>query len=119
MEKLYGSFENILELESLISGIFSASRNKEKIPYERVRIKPVLIKGEYRIQFAYDYKNKVIHENLNKAEALLKFKALSLNEFRNINIFTIDEDLEVLISKKKKVRINSKKPSKKTGEFFP
>ncbi len=111
MEKLYEKFEEILADESLIYGVFSGLRRKD-LDFNKVRIEPVLIKGLYNIQFSYEYKNKVIHENLNKEAALEKLKDLSFNDFRQVNLFTTREDIEVLISKKRKLRIGLKKPSR-------
>lgn len=117
MENLKNIFTDIIRNESLIGGIFSGKRSKEVEDYEKVRIEPVILKETYKIQFVYEYRNKVLHENLDKEEAIEKMYLLAYDEFKNINLFLVDKDLEVLISKKRKVKINDRKASKKLANL--
>ncbi len=116
MEKLYGIYNEVLQ-EGLVSAVLSNLRNKKDKTYNRVRVEPVLIKSEVKIQFSYEYDDKVLHENLNKDEALDELKKLSYEKFRQINIFTEVRDIEVLISKKRKLRIIESEASKEQQDL--
>ncbi len=48
-----------------------------KKSFNKVDIKPVLIKDEIKIQFTYNYKTKVIHENLSLYESTEKNRETS------------------------------------------
>lgn len=61
----------------------------------------MLIKEEIKIQFAYNYKTKVIHENLSPPKEAVENIMEILNNFRQGIFFTKDADYQILISKKK------------------
>lgn len=71
----------------------------------------MLIKDEIKIQFTYNYKTKVIHENLSLYESTEKIGKL-LKNFRQGMFFTKEADYQILISKKGKVKILEKSPTK-------
>lgn len=102
--------EIILDLK-LIEGNLSNPRKRNEKTYIKVDIKPVLIRDEIKIQFTYNYKEKVSHENLDLYEAMEKLMEL-FREFRQGMIFTPDNDYQILISKRGKVKILRKKATK-------
>lgn len=110
VEKLLN--EIILKKE-IIGGVLSNLRKKDEEGFTKVDIKPVLIKDEINIQFAYNYKSKVIHENLELTKSVDKIKELLNEYFTQAVIFTKKADYQILISKKGKVKILEKKPTKK------
>lgn len=112
MEKLQKLIEEIIKEEKLIYSVLSNVKNKNEDTFNKVNIKPVLIKNEKYIQLAYEYKDKVIHKNLKNDEFITEFKKLLLNYFKQGVIFTIDADYQIIISKKGKVSILKKKPTK-------
>lgn len=112
MEKLQKIIEEVVKEEKLISSVLSNLKNKDEDTFNKVNIKPVLIKNERCMQLSYEYKDKVIHKNLKDDEFIIKFKDLLLNHFKQAMIFTIDADYQVIISKKGKVSVLKKKPTK-------
>lgn len=112
MDKLKKIIEEITKEETLIYSVLSNLKDKDKDTFTKVNIKPVLIKNEKYIQFAYEYKDKVIHKNLKSDEFIIEYKELLLNHFKQAIIFTTDADYQVIISKKGKVSILKKKPTK-------
>src|SRR5699024_7536285 len=95
--------EIILNLE-VIEGNLSNPRKKDEKNFNKVDIKPVLIREEIKIQFTYNYKTKVIHDNLDLDESMERLMEL-FKEFRQGMFFTREGDYQVLISKKAKVKI--------------
>ena len=112
MEKLKELIQEIIKEEKLIYAVLSNLKSKDKDTFSKVNIKPVLIKDEKHIQLAYEYQDKVIHKNLKDDEFTAEFKDLLSDHFKQAMIFTTDADYQVMISKKGKVKILKKDPSK-------
>ncbi|WP_237690816.1 class I SAM-dependent methyltransferase [Paenibacillus caui] len=118
METLRKLIHQIAEEGGLISATLSQRRNKsEEQAYTKVQIKPVELKGQLHYQLAYYFSNKVTHENI--LPALLEERLAELFEttFRQALLCTVDADYQVLISKKFKVSILTKAPSKTAGSL--
>lgn len=111
MQNLENLWHEITEAESLIDAIFSNVRNKNETEYSQVKIKPILIKEELHYHLEYVFEKKVTHENLQPIEFNLRMTELA-SIMKQINIYTIDHDYQVLMSKKMKVTIIKKAPSK-------
>ncbi len=116
MDEVIRLLKEIFEEEILIQGVFSDLRKKDN-DYKKVNIKPVLIKNRYHIHFTYEYDTKVIHKNLDIYDSVEEIKYLLANIFKQGNIYSEEADLQILISKKFKVNILKKKPSKKSGDL--
>ncbi|MFB5678604.1 SAM-dependent methyltransferase [Paenibacillus terreus] len=101
-----------MEEGSLITATLSQLRKKEQASFTKVQIKPVELKKKLFYQFAYVYSNKVTHENLTPPEATERMTALFEETFRQGLLCTAEADYQVLISKKFKVSILTKSPSK-------
>ena len=115
MQNLHNLWDNITNDQSLILAIISNVRSKSETPYTQVKIKPILIKGQYHYHFEYIYENKVAHENLEAEASRQRIADLS-HTMKQMNFFTTDYDYQVLISKKMKVTI-IKKPGTKQQDL--
>ena len=111
MENLQNLWHEITEDESLISAIFSNVRNKNETDYIQIKIKPILIKDELHYHLEYIFEKKVTHENLQAEQFNQRVGELT-RIMKQINIYTTNHDYQVLISKKMKVTIIKKAPSK-------
>lgn len=96
----------------MIMASISQLRKKEGISYTKVQIKPVELKKVLHYQFAYYYSNKVVHKNASAVEAITLLEELFEQTFRQGIICTSEADYQILISKKFKVSILTKSPSK-------
>lgn len=117
MDKVYVLIEALIEDESMISSVLSNVRNKERIDYHKVNVRPIEIKGARNYHFSYHQEKKVIHENLNPEEAIEKLKELMKDFFRQGQFYTKEEDYQILISKKGKATILKKAPTKTPQEL--
>lgn len=96
-------------LRSLLSAdleklVFSAARNKS-IPYKRITIRPIGLKGSLAFQAEFSYEKKVRHENFS-AEEVLDFCLYTIkNDFKQINARTKTEEVQILAAKADKPRI--------------
>ncbi|SCG83161.1 hypothetical protein DW1_1591 [Proteiniborus sp. DW1] len=114
MESIGLLIEDIIRSEKVIYAVLSNVKKKSQATFNKVNIKPVLIKDEKKFQFTYEYESKVIHKNLDSYEAILEINNLLNEYFRQAMIFTIEADYQILISKKGKATVLKKKPTKET-----
>ncbi|WP_069649037.1 class I SAM-dependent methyltransferase [Caloranaerobacter ferrireducens] len=112
MDEILKLLHDIIDKNSLIYGVLSKVRVKNEENFSKVTIKPVLIKNSMNIQFTYHYKNKVMHKNINLNESSKEIVRLIDTYFRQAVLFTTEADYQILISKKGKVKILKKKPTK-------
>ncbi|GIP30434.1 methyltransferase [Paenibacillus sp. J23TS9] len=101
----------------MITATLSQLRKREGVPYTKVQIKPVELKKKIHYQFAYVHPNKVVHQNIPAEEAEEAIMQLFEQTFRQGMICTPDADFQILISKKYKVSILTKSPSKTSADL--
>lgn len=117
MDDIRELIDGVFGQETLISGIFSNLRKKEGAEYQKVDVRPVVIKGQKLYQFSYHYPKKVTHENLEAKASAEKIKALMAGYFRQGQLYTAEGDYQILISKKGSGTILKKPPSKKAQDL--
>ncbi|MFC5590836.1 class I SAM-dependent methyltransferase [Sporosarcina soli] len=86
---------------SFISGTISQSRTKTD-ELKRVKVKPVELKGQFHIQFEYQYERILKHENVTP-DALREQLQQLLERFKQVHAEFSDEKIHVQLSKKFKV----------------
>lgn len=116
MNQVTNVLKDLIKNEQIIQVILSNVRRKDE-GYNKVDIKPVLIRDELKYQFSFNYSNKVIHKNLNSFETINEIVKLLEENFKQGMIFSQDADYQILISKKDKVNILKKKPSKEVANY--
>ena len=105
--------DRILARESLIRAVFSGEQKGSSLPWVKVVVRPVELKGQIHLQFSYfDEKKDITKNYLEEAEA--KVNELLALPFRNIFIESSAGNLQVNISKKGKALVNETKPSTAT-----
>lgn len=85
-------------LPSLVRLVFSDCR-KKSLPYRKVTIRPVKVKGEITFQAEYTYRDKVLHDNLSPEEAFSLSCELILRDFKQINAFTLHGEVQILAAR--------------------
>lgn len=111
MDKLIELFKEIYIEENakkLIKLVFGNVRKKSN-PYKKVTIHPVKLQCNLMFQIEYNFEKKVTHENLSTIEVIELSEKLINEEFKQINIKTTIEDIQVLASKPEKPKIIRKK----------
>ena len=107
LEQLEQRLAGIFDEGELIRMIFSAKRRKS-LEYNKVVIRPVKLSGKMMFQAEYTFDKKVTHENLSADDALARALDLVQSDFKQVNIFTASEDIQILASKPEKARITTK-----------
>lgn len=105
MEEIRNVLKNTLNIE-FIRGTISGPRKKEGII--KVKMRPLEKRGGLYFQFEAFTKTQAFHENLT-SEAAGERAALYMEDFRQMQIETVKEDITILVSKKGKVTVQRKK----------
>lgn len=105
----------ILARDELIRATFSGEQKGSSLPWNKVVVRPVEIKGEIHLQFSYFDDKKDITKNY-LADAASKVDELLALPFRNIFVESADGNVQVNISKKGKAVVSEPKPSKTSTE---
>lgn len=87
--------------------IFSNPR-KKSLPYRKVTLRPVILQCRMMYQAEYQYEKKVIQDNLSADEVIGTCLDLVVRDFKQVNIFTEESDIQILASKPAKPRFISK-----------
>ena len=83
-----------------------AQKNDE---LRNVYVKPVLIKGKRLFAFTYHYERRDEVKNYDASQMLDMLKEMLPNRFLNAVLFTVNEDVTLLVSSKGKATIQTKK----------
>ena len=70
-----------------------------------------LVDGKQIFQFKYRYKTQELYKQFTFVEALVEIEKLLMETFRAGTLFTLSEDLLILISKKKMISYRYNAPS--------
>lgn len=117
MDALRKLIHQIIDDTSLITATLSQLRKREGISYTKVTVKPVELKNKLHYQFAYYSGTKVTHQNVPAEEAEAVMTKLMEETFRQAIICTPEADYQVLVSKKYKVSILTKSPTKTQSDM--
>ncbi len=108
MEKIQDLLTRIFLSEGenkLVKMIFGSKRRKS-LEYNKVAIRPVLLGGKLVYQAEFSYDKKVTHKNVAADEAYKLSLSLINEDFKQINIFFENEEVQVLASKIENPRIS-------------
>jgi len=114
MEKITQVLCAAMDGGHLIRIIFAGKRRKS-IAYKKVTLRPVTIRGEYMYQAEYHYDKKVTHTNIPYFEGIDFAQKLIAEAFKQVNILTETEDLQILAAKPDKPKI-TRQPAKRTRD---
>ena len=98
MDQIKNALEHCLFEQTPVKIIFSSKR-KKSLPYRKVTLRPIVLHGQTLYQAEYLYEKKAIHENLGQEQVLNACIEFILRDFKQANLFTEEEDLQILASK--------------------
>ena len=112
MNELRDLFLNILNQE-LNQIILSNSQDKEYAT--KIKVRPVMIKGELFFQETIYRGNQVFHENFGREEMLERLEGLLQSKMKQCEASAAKMSATVLVSKKGKMTIKTKKVASETA----
>ena len=110
MEKFFEKLESALKNNSIVKMTLSKplSKNNE---LRNIYIKPILLKDNKMYQFTYRYERRDETKNFDAKQTMEQVKNLVPDVFQNVSLFTLTEDVTLLVSKKGKPTLMCKKIS--------
>ena len=112
MEKFFEKLDLSLKTNSIIKMTLSkpVSKNNE---LRNVYVKPILLKDNKMYQFTFRYERRDETKNFDAKQTLDQVKNLVPEVFQNVSLFTLTEDVTLLVSKKGKPTLMCKKINEK------
>ena len=104
MEKITQVLCSAMDSGRLTKMIFAGKRRKS-LEYRKITLRPVTIKGELMYQAEYHYDKKVTHKNIPYYERIEFAQKIIAEDFKQVNILTENEDIQILASKPEKPKI--------------
>ena len=96
---------------SLIYAVFASPLNKSDNKFKRITVKPISSNAKVIYQLEKFTDKQAFHENVELRNIVDKIMDLA-ESYKNVNIFTVDADYQVLISKKGSMRVVKLSPTK-------
>ncbi len=116
MEKIVSVLSSAMGSHKLVKIIFSGKR-KKSVEYGKVTMRPVAIRGEYMYQAEFHFENKVTHRNIPYFDGIDFASDLISRCFKQINILTETEDIQILASKPENPRITVRSAVRRSGDL--
>ncbi|MDO4545982.1 MAG: SAM-dependent methyltransferase [Bacillota bacterium] len=108
MEKITQVLCDVTESFRPVKIIFAGKR-KKSTEYKKITLRPVSIKGEYMYQAEYHYEKKVTHKNIPYYEGIDFALSVIKDDFKQVNILTEEEEIQILAAKPDKPKITRRK----------
>ena len=97
---------------SMIYAVFASPLNKAENKFKKITVKPIIINDKINYQLEKFTDKQAFHENVDEQDIASKVLELA-SLYKNGNIFTVDADYQLLVSKKGSMRIVKLNPTKK------
>lgn len=110
-ENLQNIIEENVADTSLIYLVFASPIHKSENKYKKITVKPISSQDRIIYQLEKFTDKQAFHENVEPFSITEKIMELA-DLYKNINVFTVEADYQVLVSKKGEMRIVKLKPTK-------
>jgi SAM-dependent methyltransferase len=107
--------DSILDKAAFVRAVLSGQQHGHVVPWRRVVLRPVLIKGERHIQVSHFDERRDITKNYAGRAVVDKLDELLAMPFKSFHIETTERDIQVQFTKKGKVLIHQHQASGRGG----
>ncbi len=107
MQRFFEYIHQAIDDASFVKITFSKPRNSID-ELRNVYAKPVIIKDKRLFSFTYRYEKRDETKNYDVEQTIKEFRSLLENVFFNASLFTLTNDISLMVSKKGKVSLISK-----------
>ena len=108
MEKFFEKLDSALKNGSIVKMTLSKPVSKSN-DLRNIYIKPILLKDNKMYQFTYRYERRDETKNFDAKQTMEQLRSLVPDVFQNVSLFTLTEDVTLLVSKKGKPTLMCKK----------
>jgi hypothetical protein len=99
--------DGVMDEPGFVRAVFSGCRRGHTIPWQRVIVRPVDIKGRRHVQFTYYDAARSIDRNKAGAAVRAELAAILALPFRSLFVESVDRELQVTFSKRGEVAVRS------------
>lgn len=110
LHQLFIEFQNSIQKNDFVKLTLSKPIRKSD-ELSNVYVRQITLKGDVCFQFLYRYKTNDQTKNYSFEESIEELTDLLSEKFRAVTLFTLENDLLVFISKKKKISYKTTQPS--------
>jgi SAM-dependent methyltransferase len=96
MTKLHTALTQWIQETVLVKGTLSGKKGDSS--FQKVVIKPVMLKNGIRFQMEYHEKNKVTHKNLERSQTIEALEILMRDTFKQLDLKTTQADVKIFSS---------------------
>lgn len=108
MDRFFAKLDNALKDDSIVKMTLSKPVSKDS-ELRNIYVKPILLKNNKMYQFTYRYERRDETKNFDVAQTMEQVRSLVPEVFQNVSLFTLAEDVTLLVSKKGKPTLMCKK----------
>lgn len=108
LEKFFNRVDNAAQQGVLVKMTLSKPVDKHD-ELRNIYVKPVLIKERRLFAFTYHYERRDEVKNYDAVQMLEVLKEMVPSRFQNAVLFTVDEDVTLLVSSKGKATVQTKR----------
>ena len=101
MEKFFEKLDSALKNGSIVKMTLSKPVAKNN-DLRNIYVKPILLKDNKMYQFTYRYERRDETKNFDANQTMEQVRSLVPEVFQNVSLFTLTEDVTLLVSKKGK-----------------
>ena len=112
MEKFFEKLDTALKNDSFVKMTLSKPVSKSN-ELRNVYVKPILLKDNKMYQFVFRYERRDETKNFDAVQTMEQVRSLVPEVFQNVSLFTLTEDVTLLVSKKGKPTLMCKKINEK------
>lgn len=117
MEKFFEKLDLAIKNDILVKMTLSkpVSKNSE---LRNIYVKPILLKNNKMYQFTYRYERRDETKNFDATQTIEQVRSLVPEVFQNVSLFTLTEDVTLLVSKKGMPTLMCKKVQESREQEF-
>lgn len=116
MEQIKEIFQECLFRQTPVKFIFS-NRRKKSAPCKKAVLRPIILQNQPAWQMEYHHEKKVLHENLKPEHIIETCLDLVIRDFKQVNLFTETEEIQLLASRPEKPRIIRRQANRMQGSL--
>ncbi|PJF42844.1 MAG: hypothetical protein CUN55_09535, partial [Phototrophicales bacterium] len=103
--------ERVLEPSGFVSATFSGVRRHQTLQWQKITLRPVMLKGAWHLQIIYFDGRHDIRENVTQEAAEKALQDLLAMPFSHYFVRTTEDELHIRITKKGKALIKKQRTS--------
>ncbi|KAA3659383.1 MAG: SAM-dependent methyltransferase [Chloroflexi bacterium] len=109
--------ESILDKKQFIRAVFTGQQRGQTVPWNKLIVRPVMLKESRHIQISHFDAKKDITKNYTEAEISEKLDEILTLPFKNIHVQTSSDKLQIQFTKKGKALIHRHKSHTKSKQL--